>query len=191
MMIRVALTGGIGSGKTFISRLFGYPVFNADKIVSKIYSKDKKLYFKLQNKLPKYFFDFPIKKKELINAIINNKKNIKKITSIVHPIVKKELKLFCERHKKKKLIILDIPLYLENRINKKNDVIIFIQTNYHETLKRVKKRKNFNKIIFKRLNDLQLPLDVKKNKSNYIIKNNYNKISARKKVKDILKEILS
>ena len=41
-MIRIALVGGIGSGKTFISNLFGYPVFNADKSVSKIYSNNKK-----------------------------------------------------------------------------------------------------------------------------------------------------
>ena len=36
-MIRIALTGDIGSGKTFISKLFGYPVFNADEVVIKIY----------------------------------------------------------------------------------------------------------------------------------------------------------
>ena len=50
-MIRIALVGDIGSGKTFISKLFGYPVFNADKIVAKIYYKNKKIFFKIKKKI--------------------------------------------------------------------------------------------------------------------------------------------
>ena len=69
-MIRIALVGGIGSGKTFISRLFGYPVFNADETVEKIYSKNKKIFSKLKKKLPDFFIKWPIQKKDLIKAII-------------------------------------------------------------------------------------------------------------------------
>ena len=98
-MIRVALVGKIGSGKTFISELFGYPVFNADKIVSKIYAEDKKIYKKLKKQLPNFFLNFPIKKKELIKAIEENKKNIKIISSIVHPEVRKNLNIFLKKNK--------------------------------------------------------------------------------------------
>ena len=76
-MIRIALLGEIGSGKTFLSNLFGYPVFNADKVVSKIYSKNRSVFLKLKKKLPLYFSKFPIKKEELINAIIKKKKKYK------------------------------------------------------------------------------------------------------------------
>ena len=69
-MIRIALVGSIGSGKTFISNLFGYPVFNADESVSKIYSNNKKIFYKLKKKLPKHFTDPPIKKEKLIKAIL-------------------------------------------------------------------------------------------------------------------------
>ena len=65
-MIRIALVGDIGSGKTFLSKLFGYPVFNADEAVSKIYIKNKKIFLRLKNKLPNFFTNFPIKKEELI-----------------------------------------------------------------------------------------------------------------------------
>ena len=58
-MIRIALTGDIGSGKTFISKLFGYPVFNADEVVIKIYKKNKKVFSKLKKKLPNTFTKFP------------------------------------------------------------------------------------------------------------------------------------
>ena len=76
-MIRIAIIGGIGSGKTFISKLFGYPVFNADTSVANIYSKDRNVYLGLKKILPEYFFSFPVKKKQLIRAILKNKDNLK------------------------------------------------------------------------------------------------------------------
>ena len=62
-MIRIAVVGDIGSGKSYVAKLFGYPVFNADVEVEKIYKKSKKCYQKLRKKLPKYIYSFPIKKK--------------------------------------------------------------------------------------------------------------------------------
>ena len=62
-MIRIALVGDIGSGKTHIANLFNYPVFNADFEVSKIYKNDKKCFKDIKKKMPNYDFSFPIKKK--------------------------------------------------------------------------------------------------------------------------------
>jgi dephospho-CoA kinase len=189
-MIRIALVGSIGSGKTFISNLFGYPVFNADESVSKIYLNNKKIFHKLKKKLPKFFTDHPIKKEELIKAILENKNNLKIISKIVHPEVRKDLQRFIKRHNKKKAIVLDIPLLFENKLNKKKDVIIFVQSPNKEVLKRIKKRKNFNNLVFKQLKKIQLPLNIKKRYSHYVIKNNFKKNFVRKNVKDILNKIL-
>lgn len=189
-MIRIALVGNIGSGKTYISKLFGYPVFNADASVSKIYLKNKSIYFKLKRKLPNFFINFPIKKSELIKAIIKNKKNIKIISSLVHPVVRKDLNIFLKKNKRKKIVILDIPLYFENKLNKKGDIIIFVQTKQKEILKKIKNRKNFNKLIYQRLKGLQFSLNFKRKKSNFIIKNNFNQNFARKSVRIILNKIL-
>ena len=84
-MIRIAVVGDICSGKTYIAKQFGYPVFNADEEVAKLYKKDRKCFNKLKKILPEYISSFPIKKQEIIDAILSNKKNIKKITTIIHP----------------------------------------------------------------------------------------------------------
>ena len=112
-MIRVWIVGGIGSGKSFISKLFGYPVFNADYEVKYIYKKNRQCFKKLKKKLPKFIKTFPIKKKELISAISSNKKNLKLISLIVHPIVREKMKKFIIKNKKRKIIIFDIPLLIE------------------------------------------------------------------------------
>ena len=86
--------------------------------------------------------------------------------------------------------MLDIPLLLENKINKKNDVLIFVDAKKSEINKRLIKRKGFNKKIIKSLKKFQLPLELKKKKSNFVIKNNFINESAKKSVKKILDKIL-
>ena len=79
---------------------------------------------------------------------------------------------------------------LENKLNKKKDVIIFVQSPNKEVLKRLKKRKNFNNLVFQQLKKIQLPLDIKKRNSHYVIKNNFKKDFVLKNIKDILNKIL-
>ena len=189
-MIRIAIVGDIGSGKSFIAKQFGYPVFNADKEVSKLYKKNIKCYYKLKKVLPNYITHFPIRKNELSKAIISKNNNLKKIIKIVHPAVRKEMKKFINKYKNKKMIILDVPLLIENKINRKNDIIIFVDAKKKEIDKRLKRRINFNLKIVKKLRKFQLPLELKKKKSNFIIKNNFTKKSVKKGIKNILNKII-
>ena len=188
-MIRIALVGDIGSGKSYISKLFNFPIFNADLEVSKIYNKDKNFYRKIKKTFPNQNFSFPLKKDELIKCILSNSKNLKKLSKIVHPIVRKKLNIFLNKNKTKKFIILDIPLYLENKLNNKNDVIIFIDAEDKDIKSRLLKRKSFNEKILRLFKKIQLPLSIKKKKSNFIIKNNFSTKEAKKSVKHILKQL--
>ena len=189
-MIKIGILGNIGSGKSFVAKSFGYPVFNADEEVSKIYKKEKKIFLKLRKILPKYIHSFPINKKEVLSAILVNENNLKKIVKIIHLEVRKKLNIFLKNNKKKKIVILDIPLLLENKINKKDDILVYVQSKKSDILKRLIKRKNFNKKLINKFQKLQLPLDYKKKKSHYIIKNNFTKKSVKKEAKVILNKIL-
>ena len=188
-MIRLGILGDIGSGKSYVANKFGYPVFNADKEVARLYEENKKVFNQLKKELPKYFTSFPIDKKDVLYAILDNKKNLKKIIKVVHLEIRKKLKIFLKKNRYKKIVILDIPLLLENKINNKKDILIFVQSKRSDILKRLKKRKNFNKKIHRDFKKIQLSLDYKKKKSQFIIKNNFNKNSVRLKIKKILKEV--
>ena len=189
-MKRIGILGDIGSGKSYIAKCFGFPVFNADLEVAKIYKGNKKVFQKLKKELPLYFDSFPIKKKEIIDAILSNKRNLKKIIKIVHYEVRKKMNNFLKKNKNKKIVVLDIPLLLENKINKKNDILIFVESKKSETLRRLKKRKNFNMKILNNFQKIQLSLDLKRKKSQFIIKNNFKKNSVKIRVKEIIENLI-
>ena len=190
-MIKIGIVGDIGSGKSFVANQFGYPVFNADKEVSKIYKKNKNCFLKLKRQLPKFIYSFPIKKNELKQAILENKNNLKKIEKIVHPEVQKNMKKFMKINKNKKMLIFDIPLLIENKIFKKNDIIIiFVDAKNKKIKRKLKKRKNYDKKILNNLKKLQLSLENKRKKSNYIIKNDFKRLNLKNYVKILKKKIL-
>jgi dephospho-CoA kinase len=189
-MIIIGILGEIGSGKSYVAHKFGYPVFNADYEVAKLYKKNKDIFKKLKAKLPKFIFSFPIDKLEISNAILSNKNNLNKIIRIVHLEIRKKMNNFLKKNKNKKIVILDIPLLLENKINKKKDILIYIQAKKSSILKRLKKRKNFNQKLLKKFKDIQYPSQYKKKKSDFIIKNDFTKKSVNDGIKKILKEII-
>ena len=189
-MIRIAILGDIGSGKSHVARQFGYPVFNADAEVAKLYRKSRKCYKKLKKKLPEYIVSFPIKKIEITNAIIAGQHNLKNIIKIVHPEVRFGMNNFIKKNKNKKFVILDIPLLMENKINKKNDILIFVDAKKREINKRLKKKINVNSKMLRRFKKLQFSVEIKKKQSDYIIKNNFKNNSVKKNVKKVLEKVL-
>ena len=97
---------------------------------------------------------------------------------------------FIKKNRNKKFIILDIPLLLENKMNKKNDVLIFVEATKKDIGKRLKQRHNTNLKILKKFKKFQLPVEIKKKKADFIIKNSFKNNYVKKDVKRILKKIL-
>ena len=188
-MIRIGILGDIGSGKTYVAKKFGYPIFNADEEVAKLYRKDKKIFKKLKKILPKYIFSFPINKEEISKAILSQSGNLRKIVQIVHFEIRKKLKNFLKKNQNSRIVVLDIPLLLENKINKKKDILIFVDSKKKAILRKLTKRPNFNKKLLMKFKKIQLSLDYKKKRSHFIIKNNFTNKSVNLNIKSILKKI--
>ena len=89
-----------------------------------------------------------------------------------------------------KIVILDVPLLLENKLNTGKYILVFVDAKKKQIIKRLKLRKNYNNLIFKKLNQLQLSLEKKRKTSNYIIKNDFKKNTVKKRVKIIINKIL-
>ena len=131
-----------------------------------------------------------LSKNDVSFAILDKKTNLRKIIKIVHSEVRKKLNIFLIKNRNKKIVILDIPLLLENKINKNKDVLIFVQSKRTDILKRLRKRKNYNQRLLNKFKKIQKPLNYKKKNSKFIIKNNFTKKKVRKNIKSIVKKIL-
>ena len=142
----------------------------------------------LRGKTKHFPYEREISKTE--RGILENVNLIVKIGKIVHPEVRNRMNNFLKENKKKKFVVLDIPLLIENKINKKNDILIFVDAKKKEINKRLKKRPNFNLKIFNKLKKLQLSVEKKRKISDFIIKNNFKHNSTKKNVKKVLEKIL-
>ena len=190
-MIRIGVIGGIGSGKSFVAKLFNYPVFNADNEVKHLYKNSKECFKKLKKKLPKYIKRFPVKKRDLILAIHEDKNNLNKISSVVQPLVRKRMYSFIKKNKKSRIIILDIPLLIENKLNNKKDVLIFVKSRKNKVLSRLKKRKAYNKKLLKYLRENQIMLSKKRKLANYIVDNNFSQNIMKENINLLKNKILN
>ena len=188
-MKRIGILGDIGSGKSYFSRLFGHPRFDADAEVKKIYKNSRKVYLKIKKEFPKKISSFPVKKLDLSKIILEDKNNIKKINKIVHKEVKKKLVRFLNKNKKKDFVVLDIPLLIENKINKRGDILIFIDAKKKDITKHLLKRGYFNEHLLRFLKKFQLPRERKKRISDFVIKNYFKRNNFQKDIKTIKKKI--
>ena len=182
-MIKVAITGGIGTGKTTILSMFadkGIPVFNSDEIASEIMNTNPLL----KNEIITAFGDKAydknkLNKKYLSNVVFNNKTLLKKINSIVHPYVADEFNSWIKKQDSK-YIIYESAIIFENKVEGFFDKIICVTAPEDDVISRVMKRNNFSKDKIKSIINKQLPNEAKIQKSDYVIENvDISKLSAR------------
>lgn len=182
-MIKVAITGGIGTGKTTISNMFadkGVPVFNSDEIAKEIMNTNSLLKNEIVTAFGDKVYDKNrLNKEYLSDAIFNNETLLKKINAIVHPYVADEFNSWIEEQDSK-YIIYESAIIFENQAEDFFDKIICVTASEEDVISRVMKRNNFSVDKIKSIINKQLPNDAKIQKSDYVIENiNISKLSDK------------
>tara|TARA_Y100000591_G_scaffold332314_1_gene369173 strand:- start:1514 stop:2080 length:567 start_codon:yes stop_codon:yes gene_type:complete len=184
-MIKIGITGSLASGKTTASKILSFkrgPLFSADKIVKQLYLDkrfrsliSKRFRIKNNNKI----------KKSLRQLILENNKNIKKLENIIHPLVRKKMRIFTSQNKNKKFLFYEIPLLIESKLMKRFNVIIFIRARKKIRLKRFKLKRG-DKKLFNLLDKKQMK-DTKKIKfCDHIVVNEKNLKILKSDLSDII-----
>jgi len=191
-MVRVGILGSVGSGKTFIANIFkelSFNIFSADNEVANIYKNNKIVNKKIAKFFKLKLYKGKINKQDLRDSLKKNPKKFKFLNKTIHPIVRKRLAIFLSRFKKNKLVVLDIPLLVENKMLNFVDILVLVKTRSNSFLSRIKKRKNLDKQFLNILKKQQASEKIKKGYADFIIYNS-SKNKVKLQVKNIIDKIL-
>ena len=191
-MVRVGILGSVGSGKTFIANIFkelSFNIFSADNEVANIYKNNKTVNEKIAKFFKLKLYKGKINKQDLRDSLKKNPKKFKFLNKTIHPIVRKRLAIFLSRFKKNKLVVLDIPLLVENKMLNFVDILVLVKTRSNSFLSRIKKRKNLDKQFLNILRKQQASEKIKESYADFIIYNS-SKNKVKLQVKNIIDKIL-
>jgi dephospho-CoA kinase len=191
-MVRIGILGSVGSGKTFIANIFkelSFNIFSADNEVANIYKNNKIVNKKIAKFFKLKLYKGKINKQDLRDSLKKNPKKFKFLNKTIHPIVRKRLAIFLSRFKKNKLVVLDIPLLVENKMLNFVDILVLVKTRSNSFLSRIKKRKNLDKQFLNILKKQQASEKIKESYADFIIYNS-SKNKVKLQVKNIIDKIL-
>jgi dephospho-CoA kinase len=191
-MVRVGILGSVGSGKSYVANIFrelGFNIFSADNEVANIYKNNKIVNKKVSKFFKLKLYKGKINKQELRVSLKKNPNKFRFLNNIIHPIVRKKLVLFLSRCKKKKLIVLDVPLLVENKMFNFVDILVLVKTRSKSFFSRIKKRKNLDKQFLNILKKQQANEKIKESYADFIIYNS-SKNKVKLQVKNIIDKII-
>lgn len=197
IMIKVGLTGGIGSGKSTVSNMLkgkNIPVIDADIISREVLSIYPEILHEIKDTFGSQFIDSEgkLKRRELGNYIFKNDKLRQKLENIIIPYIKKEIFKRINEYAKmgESLCIVDAPTLIEHSIHKNMDINILVWVSEGIQISRVKNRDNLDEEqVLNRIRS-QIPLNKKKDEVDFIIDNSGSIERTREQLENILKKIM-
>ncbi len=192
-MIKIGLTGGIGTGKSTVSSILKnekFKIIDADNIAKEVLEKNPQILEMVRTQFGSGFFDWrgEFRRKEFGNHIFRFPKQRIKYESIIMPYIKQTIEEKIKEYEKKgeKIVILDAPTLIENNIHGDMDYIILVYADNSVQIKRVMDRDKLTKVeTVSRINS-QMSMEEKKEYANIIIDNNADLIETQKQVYDLI-----
>ncbi|MGI9351605.1 MAG: dephospho-CoA kinase [Rhizobiaceae bacterium] len=191
-MIKAGLTGSIGMGKSTTAEMFraeGILVYDADATVHELYKNEAVEL--VEKNFPGTERNGQIDRQELAKRVLGNQEEMKKLESIIHPLVHKKEREFTEKAKStgEQLIILDIPLLFEAGGYNRVDRIIVVTAPFNVQRDRVLSRPEMTEDKFQAILSRQVPDEEKRNRADYVIDTSKGMDAARREVSAIIKEL--
>lgn len=187
-MIFTAITGSIGCGKTTISgilRDLGYLVYDIDKWVRYLYYK-KDFLREVADIFPEVFDNGIFNKKKLRNIVFDNHCKLKELEKLIHPFLEEKLRNIIRHNNNKGVVFVDVALLYEMKWDKYFDITILADVDEEKQKKRVMERDNISAEDFYKINNLQMPMSLKKEKVDFIIDTGVDINKLRRKTLDLL-----
>ena len=191
----LGLTGGIGSGKSTVSKIFlsmGIKVFDADLIAKDILETEQ-VKEEIKEKLGKEFINLKsnsVDKELLKKEVFNNSKKLNALNEIVHPkVVDIYIKKYLEFKDKKEIVIFDVPLLFEVNLERYCDKVIVVDIDLKIQIERIKNRDNIDVALINKIIAAQMSREERNMKADILIENNGSLEELKQKIEKIIKDI--
>ena len=192
-MIKIGLTGGIGTGKSTVSDILRnekFKIIDADFIAKEVLENNPQILEAVRTQFGSGFFDWrgEFRRKEFGNHIFRFPKQRIKYESIIMPYIKQSIEENIKTYKKKgeKIVIIDAPTLIENNLHGEMDYVILVYADNLVQIQRVMNRDKLTKVeAISRINS-QMPMEEKKEHANIIIDNNTDLIDTKRQVYDLI-----
>lgn len=191
----LGLTGGIGSGKSTVSKIFlsmGIKVFDADLIAKDILETEQ-VKEEIKEKLGKEFINLKsnsVDKELLKKEVFNNSKKLNILNGIVHPrVVDIYIKKYLEFKGKKEIVIFDVPLLFEVNLERYCDKVIVVDIDLKVQIERIKNRDNIDVALINKIIAAQMSREERNMKADILIENNGSLEELKQKIEKIIKDI--
>ena len=192
-MKKIGITGGIGSGKTYVASVFqsfGIPIFNADIQAKKIMTSSRKLIKLVKEEFGNDIYkDSDLNKEKLSSIVFSNSDKLQKLNSLVHPIVKEEFNNWCKKQTSS-YVIKEAAILFESNSHIGLDAVICVSAPLDLRMKRLLNRDDYSEKEIKKRIENQISQEEKEKLSDYIIINDEKELLLPKIIK-IHKELLS
>jgi dephospho-CoA kinase len=194
-MLKIGLTGNMGSGKTTVSKVFeilGIPVFYADDEAKKVMITDQVLINAIKSAFGEisYFDDGTLNRRHIATIVFNNNSELKKLNSLVHPAVFRAFDEWVKNFHDIPYVLKEAALLFESDSYKFCDYTIMVQAPLETRVKRVMKRDGLTPDEVERRNSNQFPEEKKTQLADYTIKNDDTQLVIPQ-VLELHKEFLS
>lgn len=194
--IIVGVTGGFGTGKTTVARMFatlGAAVINADKIAHDVIAPEGGVYKKVISLFGKAILkrNGRIDRKKLGKIVFADKKKLSLLNSVIHPEVIRRVREAAKERKSrsKKVFVIDVPLLIEAGLEEMMDKIVVVTIDQKTQIKRCTKKWSLSREAIMRRIRNQMSLSKKRQLADFIIDNNGSFDATKKEVKKIWREM--
>jgi dephospho-CoA kinase len=176
-MLKIGITGNIGSGKTTVSRVFellGIPVFYSDTEAKQVMSADAELIsgIKKHFSADAYFTDGTLNRKYIAGIVFNNEAELNKLNALVHPTVFRAFDNWALRHNDALYVLKEAAVLFESGSYKDCDYTIMVTAPLKMRISRVMQRDGITQTEAESRNARQMPEEEKQKLASFIINNN-------------------
>jgi dephospho-CoA kinase len=198
-MLRVGLTGGIGSGKSTVSEAFarlGAKVLDADKVAREVVLPGQPAWLKLQQAFGPEFFlpDGEVNRSKLRRLVFANPEERSKLNAIVHPEVMKEIDFKFEQlttSAEHAVVVVDVPLLLEVGVAHRFDKVVVVYANESVQVMRLMQRDGLSREEARQALSVQIDLREKARKADFVIDNSGTPGETQARVEKVWQELLA